>query len=215
MIAVVAVELGRLGFDLRRGLERRLGLRHAVGVLATRAFSDATWTSALASMRLSSWAARLDGAGPAEPGVALARAALRSSATSLRFCSSRSLIRRLTVIDVGVLVGVALHQRVEVALLLGDARVDLRRGDRDRRLLQQALRGQAAATALFLRQLGLGGVACVLGFAQLELGLLELAVDLGHAGGGVLAVGGLHVEVAQAELLQPCSRPPRAWPRTA
>ena len=52
---VVAVQLRGLGLDLRRGLQRLTRAVVAGRVFATRARSAATWTSEVASMRLSSW----------------------------------------------------------------------------------------------------------------------------------------------------------------
>ena len=124
-------------------------------------------------------------------------AILRSSCTSLRLLLFKLLDHAPGVHHVGVLVGEALQQRVQVALLRVDAAVDLGRGDRHGRLLQQAARGDVGTLRLFHVHLALGRVARIFGLAQLQPRLVELRADRAKLAGHVLAVGRLELDVAQ------------------
>ena len=127
---VVAIQLRGFGLELRRGLQRLARAVVAGRVLGhtgaqRRPPAPRTWPAC------GSVPGRPDCRAPPGAPAGAAMAALRSSCTSLRFCSSRSLISAPRADDVGVLVGEALQQRVEVALLRVDAGIDLGRGDAD------------------------------------------------------------------------------------
>jgi len=104
-----------------------------------------------------------------------------------------------------VLLGVPLQQRIQVAFLRVQARVNLRGGDRDRRLLQQTLGHRIAppSAGALTFQLLTSSVARVLGLTQFKPGSLQLTADLAQPGRRVLPVACLKIEVPQPKVFQP------------
>mmetsp|Transcript_20914 Transcript_20914/g.80462 ORF Transcript_20914/g.80462 Transcript_20914/m.80462 type:complete len:552 (-) Transcript_20914:203-1858(-) len=200
---IVAVELRRLGLHLRRRLE----CRHRLGV-ATRILvhprlqrrnlhlgggqNPHELLGRQAARRRGQRETRCRRGGPAQ---------LREFALALLFEVLDELARGD---DVGVLVGVALQERVEVAAVLGEAGIELGRAHLGIGFLHQALLGRlSAATRLFSLELRLRSISRVQRLAVFQARAFQLAAQLGDMSGRILAIARHVGEVLQSEFLQP------------